>query len=57
MAKKPYEKPKVSKVNLKTSEAVLTPCKWGGWTGPWGQGEQGHSCKIGGWDCQIRTKS
>ncbi len=55
MTKKAYEKPKVSKVPLKTSEAVLTACKGPGSRGP---GSLVGNCRgTAGRDCSSWSRT
>jgi hypothetical protein len=55
MAKKAYEKPKLSKINLKADESVLTACKGPGRRGP---GSDVGNCRgTAGRDCWAWNRS
>ena len=47
--KKPYSNPEITRVNLKSEEAVLSGCKIYGNTQPYGAGEA--SCKYKNFVC------
>lgn len=49
--KKPYCNPKITKVNLRSEEAVLTACKTGTTASP--LGTQPAGCKYHGANCSV----
>ncbi len=49
--KKPYCNPKITKVNLRSEEAVLTACKTASTYSPLGTNAQG--CKYHGSECTV----